>query len=439
MSDSNFFSRNFITKNPVRTIFFNVILLFLIIIWLFLFIRDISLVPFHPDESTQIFMSKDVDLIFSGHVNELIFDTALPMDAAQRYRLLDSPVTKYIIGLARQITNSPSLFVDWDWAKSWNENQSALPGPQLLFVSRFCIAILLPFTLMIFYKLSKDIFGKPVALLTVFLLMTNSLILLHTRRSMAEGSLIFFIILGLYSLLKLPKRFLFLSAIPIIFAFNSKQSAFPLLLIGIIYIIFFTRNKLKLLFGQIILYSSIAILLFFVLNPVLWGKPFQVLSYMIQERNELTMEQINTVSAVSPNFVLNNINMKLVGLVGQLFVVTPAIEDISNYENDMLPAKTRYLNNFLNKGFGRNLYVGSLYFIFFLFGIITELKKKEFKKNFIILSFLFFLIEILLFFQIPFQRYYIILIPFSILMLSCGLINAIIFIKNATFKIKNGV
>ena len=437
MSDSNFFPKNLMTKDPVRPIYINIIVIFVIIIWLFLYIKDISSVPFHPDESTQIFMSKDVDLIISGHFNDLIYNSAYLMESEQRYRLLDSPVTRYIIGLARQITNSPSLFVDWDWSKSWFENQPALPGPKLLFVSRFSIAILLPFTLLMYYILSKDIFGKPVALLSSFLLMTNSLILLHVRRSMAEGALIFFIILGLFLLLQLPKKILFLSAIPIVLAINSKQSAFPLILIGIIYIIYLTRKDLKLVFKQVILYCLIAILLFFILNPVLWGNPHTVLNNMFLERNKLTTDQINSVSIENPDFILNNANLKLIGIFGQLFVVKPAIEDISNYENNLISAKTNYLNNILYGGLGRNLFIGSLYFIFFCFGLVSELKSKEFKKYFIILTFLFFFLEILFFISIPFQRYYIILVPFSILFLSCGLINTFYFLKNAIFHMKS--
>ncbi|PKN83742.1 MAG: hypothetical protein CVU46_16230, partial [Chloroflexi bacterium HGW-Chloroflexi-8] len=80
MSDSNFFPKNLMTKDPVRPIYINIIVIFVIIIWLFLYIKDISSVPFHPDESTQIFMSKDVDLFISGHLNDLIYNSAHLME-----------------------------------------------------------------------------------------------------------------------------------------------------------------------------------------------------------------------------------------------------------------------------------------------------------------------------------------------------------------------
>ncbi len=65
----------------------------------------------------------------------------------------------------------------------------------------------------------------------------NALVLLHSRRSMSEGPLLFFTILALWSFLQNP-RYLFLSAIPAALAFNSKYSALSLFAIGLFALVY---------------------------------------------------------------------------------------------------------------------------------------------------------------------------------------------------------
>ncbi|MFH1633237.1 MAG: hypothetical protein ABIG63_04395 [Chloroflexota bacterium] len=77
------------------------------------YLWGLRFVPFHPDESTQLYMSSDFESLFSNPAS-LFWDPDREDDPRQRYRELDAPLTKYILGLGRVIAGQPALPVDWD-------------------------------------------------------------------------------------------------------------------------------------------------------------------------------------------------------------------------------------------------------------------------------------------------------------------------------------
>jgi len=97
----------------------------------------LSLVPFHPDESTHIFMSQDTELLFTQPLS-LSWEQDQPYSNEIMLRSLGAPLTKYLIGLSRLITNVPQLAADWNWSLSWDDNiaAGAFPSHRLLLTSR---------------------------------------------------------------------------------------------------------------------------------------------------------------------------------------------------------------------------------------------------------------------------------------------------------------
>jgi len=89
----------------------HVICLFLTLFYLW----GMDFVPFHPDESTQIFMSED-SFDFIKDPFSLSYSPDSDLSSKIIYRAIDMPLTRYLIGFARFITNSPGLQSDWDWA-----------------------------------------------------------------------------------------------------------------------------------------------------------------------------------------------------------------------------------------------------------------------------------------------------------------------------------
>ena len=86
-----------------------ILVLFLLTIFL---IQGIDTIPFHPDESTYLYMSGDLDIYLDNPLN-LAFNNQNHNDPRQRYRLIDPPMSRYVLGLGRVLTRTPPILNDW--------------------------------------------------------------------------------------------------------------------------------------------------------------------------------------------------------------------------------------------------------------------------------------------------------------------------------------
>jgi hypothetical protein len=152
----------------------------------------ISSIPFHPDESTYLFMSGDF-LDFITEPSDLAGELLPPIDPPTRYRLIDAPIVRYILGAGLLLSGQDPLPSDWDWSGTISENQSsgAYPSQSVLLAGRLAVILLFPLSLALVYATGRTLAGIWAGLLSAILLGTNSLVLLHTRRAMAEGPLLF--------------------------------------------------------------------------------------------------------------------------------------------------------------------------------------------------------------------------------------------------------
>jgi|AutmiccommuBRH23_1029490.scaffolds.fasta_scaffold00874_3 hypothetical protein len=389
----------------------------LAIFWSFFYFKNIISVPFHPDEATQIFMSGDLELLFNN-TSDLFFNSNPASPTRQNYRLLDAPLTKYTIGFWRMIFGNEGLQSDWNWSKSWELNSAALPEHNLLLISRISLSIFFPFSMVLFYLITRDLFNhnKILVFSSLFLFSTNSLLLLHARRAMAEGLLIFFLIFSLYTLNKLPKKWIFLSAIPIAFAINAKQSLIFLIPIALILMIFYYNKQIKTIAIQTVMFFILIIGFSYLLNPISWREPIKVAKLMILERQELSQDQLSAITSVTPEFPTIKFKEKFIAFIAQIFILPPAPQEISNYQEQLNQPIAEYFKNPIQKGCFRNLTIGTLFFLFSFYGFIISFFILPIKQKIIFsLGFMFLIIEIFLFIDLPFQRYYLPAIPFVIL------------------------
>ncbi|MBW6471852.1 MAG: phospholipid carrier-dependent glycosyltransferase [Anaerolineaceae bacterium] len=406
------------------------------ILWMFFYFNDLLNVPLHPDESTQIFMSKDVELIINN-TSDLYFQKDTQNSIEQNYRLLDAPLPKYFIGLFRIIFKLEAIPFDWDWSKSWTDNQIAIPGNQLLLISRLSAAIFFPLSIVLFALILKEVFKSDNLLifLSLMLFAFNSLLLLHTRRAMAESSMIFFLLLSLLTLCKIPKKWFFLSSVPIAFAINAKQILIFLILLAIILLFFYFKKHLKNLVVQITLFFVLLVGILFILNPIAWKQPVQVAKHMFNQRMELSQNQAEAIESVSPEFLTNSAPKRIIAFIAQLFILQPSPQEVSNYQEYLNKSIVDYFKNPLHRGLIRNLFGGAIYLVLFLFGLYKSISSLPIKFKLIFLSgFILFSLEILLTLAIPFQRYYLPAIPFTIIFAMIGLEQIIKLIKNSSIR-----
>lgn len=312
-----------------------------------LYWNGIKTVPFHPDESTQIFMSSDVRAFFT-QPSSVFWTVEKSDDMRQRYRELDAPLTRTLIGMAYAITHQPALPADWDWSLSWDENaaRGALPDSRQLQIARFSVAVLFPFSLLLLFDIGRRLNGELTGWLALLLLAGNALVLLHTRRAMAESSLLFTTLLAIWLMLRHPASPIWLGAGAAL-AFCAKQSALIFLPLSAILLTVRpgTSRILHRIGRDLLLLIATFALLVLVLNPFLWAHPIQAARAALTARQDLLTRQVEAVRAINPEKILSTPGDRLASLTANLFFVGPAIEDIANYTQDLTEARFAYLSN----------------------------------------------------------------------------------------------
>lgn len=165
-------------------------------------------VPFHGDEATQIYMSRDYayqfierDLARVAYVDPA---AGIPYSAQEQdLRLLNGTLNKYLIGLAWHIAGFTAVDLNeqWDWGADWNYNQTTghAPTPDLLQIARLPSALLTAGGVVLMFALGVALGGRPVGYLAALSYTLHPTLLINGRRAMMEGSLLFFALLAVWA------------------------------------------------------------------------------------------------------------------------------------------------------------------------------------------------------------------------------------------------
>ncbi|MGA9397419.1 MAG: hypothetical protein WBV22_04075 [Anaerolineaceae bacterium] len=425
----------FNNKKVVNTLLFVVIVLLGVNYY-----STISYVPFHPDESTYIYMSSDFHQLLNDP-SSMIYRPDQQSDLKQHYRLIDPPLTRYLIGAGLSIAGIKSLVADWDWGSTWDKNAElgTLPDKQMLLVSRISVACFFLLALFAIFKTGVQLHNELTGLIAMLLVGSSALILLHTRRAMEESLLLLGISLALWCFTSINKR-PWLAGLALVLAVNAKLSAAPLYLMGFAAIfimdtiqsINWSRRLVNLL-----IFTLILIIGTFVLNPIAWNQPATVIQAAIQERNALVSEQLASLQNIDPQHALSHPSARIAGLITHLFFSQPSALDIGNYLKDLKPSIDGYLA-IPGTSLMRGYLGGTVIFVLTLFGIILMLTKSLFHHNTLnrfwivfLLGFTFLVVAMTATISLPFQRYVIPLLPFIYLFIAFGISQVLMPNKKA--------
>jgi len=345
----------------------------------------ISTVPFHPDESTYLFMSSDFETLFSNPLS-LAWDTDVTTDSKDdsslraHYRLVDTPMTRDLLGLARWVSGFPPLPADWDWSKTWEQNQAAgaIPEEGLLRAGRVILTLFIPLNLWLIYRIGVRLHSHSTGLLAALLFGLNALVLLHNRRAMAEAALTFGVLIALWSFLEGSRR-AWVVGLALAFAINTKQTAYALLPVGLLAVAlppFSLRgdpnsSKFQILIRVALNWAEVLLIILLVtlaLNPFLWKQPVQAIQAAWAERQELMTRQVNEFNRLNPESSLNSPPRRTAALIANLYMTMPAFAEISNYAQETAAAEQQYLANPANHLL-RGMLPGGILFALTLAGI----------------------------------------------------------------------
>ncbi len=342
-------------------------------------------VPFHPDEATFLYMSRDFDLLL--HADQ---PTALNWQAAgqpalvRRYRLLDAPLGRFLAGLGRTLAGEPPLAQDWDWSAGWATNAAvgALPSTRALTAARLPGALLSALSVVLVYQLGHQLGGRPTAILAALVFGFSGLLLLHGRRAMSEGALLFFSLLTLWLLLR-PRPQPLLAGLALAAAIAAKLSAVALLPAALLALALPVGHALTLPAWRAPVrqwaFFAVALALgLWVLHPSLWVAPWAGLQAMGAARETFFAGQAAFFESVAPHVRLAQPGLRALSLVYHVYFAPPAFADVGQYAAATAPAEQQYTAMLLNQGWHTrqlsfNLVLGGLLLGLTLIGLLQPL------------------------------------------------------------------
>jgi hypothetical protein len=314
-------------------------------------------VPFHGDESTTLWMSRDYHyLVIARDLDRLRYQEPPVSATEQHLRLVAAPLTKYIFGAAWDVAgfSVDDLNEQWDWGADWAYNQASGHAPQrdLLLAARYASALFLAGSVALLFVIGLSAGGRPVAYLASMYYALNPAVLLNGRRAMQEGVMLFCGLLVVYAGLRLLARKSWTSALLLGAASGLAVAAkHPNLitvgaLFGVcaIYALWESArtdkiddeeptlpgqppNDIYLLFTLLIFAGGVALAVFFALNPVLWDDPLARIGDVIRERSAILNTQIALFGGYSSP------GDQIEGVLRQLLIVRPQYFEVAGWEN----------------------------------------------------------------------------------------------------------
>jgi 4-amino-4-deoxy-L-arabinose transferase-like glycosyltransferase len=315
---------------------FDIVFLTALIVYI---VAGVPLVPFHGDESTLIhttrdyayqFIERDYNMItLNGH------PAIDPMD--QQLRLIDGRVHKYLGGLAWHVGgySVDDINTAWLWGTDWdyNRREGHIPSDDILIITRYASALLMAAGVVVMFFIGKSVGGRPAGYAAAFLYAINPALLVNGRRSMMEGSLMFFSLLtvlaGMWFVRRLPplpallgergekqenhtrtgnnghhKKRLYSEDAAWVFsvlalglaaglALSSKHTAvFTLVPVFAACGLYALYQRHFAAIGGLVAAGMVALVVFYVLNPTWWGDPLSGFNELLRLRTETLNTQL---------------------------------------------------------------------------------------------------------------------------------------------------
>ena len=300
-------------------------------------------VPFHGDESTTIWMSKDYAYLFITDELERVRYNEPPIDAAeQQLRLITGSLTKYLMGFSWQVNGYDIADINeqWHWGFDfdWNVTNGHMPGDDLLRAGRWYSALMLAAGVWVIFLIGLRAGGSVAAFAASFFYAINPALLVNGRRAMFEGGLILFllltVLLGLYFLRQRTWWAAVALGIVAGLALSAKHSAvFTLALVltvCLLLVLFENRPSLQNAFrpiSKLITAGLIAVSIFYALHPILWGDGLITRAEQVVDGRSAMLEgQVGAFGGY------DGLSDQLIGSLRQTFLLEPQYYEVPGWD-----------------------------------------------------------------------------------------------------------
>jgi hypothetical protein len=390
--------------------------------------------PFHGDEAMQITMSRDYFTAFvERQPRSLWAEPPYTVDSPGWLRLINGSVNVYTLGLSLHSAGyrADDLPPLWQWPLSVEANieQGSYPHEALLIPSRIPSALFLALSTVAVFLLGKAIGGRPLAYLACAVCILNPIVLLNGRRAMMEGSLLAFGLLAVWAAARIrpesakPRDWLWLGLFSGM-ALISKHSAILFVVSAFAWV--GLNLPLRRCWRHWVGAALLAGTIFIAGSPALWSDPVARLGDLVRERQAL----LDSQTRAQPEGAMP-ISQRLEWLLTQPFIrpvefyeaafwgnSSIVLAEIHDYESSPwsgLPAGTAF-------GAALTALAG--------LGIIVAARKRHFG----LLVWLGVTTLSLMANPLPWQRYYLPLIPIFALLAGLGALQAVTWITQRPFE-----
>lgn len=272
-----------------------------------------AIVPFHGDESTQIFMGRDYYYLFQeGDIAKVLYasdGSDSPLE--QHLRIVNGTISKTIHGWLAALNGFAAEEINepWEWDYDYAGNRAAgrIPDPDLLRQARLASSAQLALALAVFFVFLRQSVSRPVAYVASFIFTLHPTVLINGRRAMMEGSHLLGMMLVLLAavwLLREGKWWRFaLLGICSGFAIAAKHP--NAIIVALVFLacgsrIFFelaraaeiSREAIVRAVAGILGAAVVTTIVFLLFNPAWWRAPLPTASGALSERMELLERQI---------------------------------------------------------------------------------------------------------------------------------------------------
>jgi hypothetical protein len=327
--------------------------------WAAFGLATLPAVPFHPDEATHIYLSADFDqLVLRRDPAGVSWDAPGAAPDVRRYRLLEAPLSRYLIGLSRALLGGAATSVDWNWSADWDANiaAGALPNARLLRVARLPAAALTLLVPLLLFDLGRRLDSRLAGAVAAVLFALSGPALLHGRRAMSEGPLLFCSVLAVWLAVWAASRVAssppatsraWLRPLPIAAALGAaaalaaaaKLTGWAVLPVAALAALPGPAPRRGLRLAVVLLSAG---LVAWAINPAMWSRPAAGLHAMAAARADLLRQQAQALGEAAPGRLLNGPVEHLAAQVYHTYLAPLAFWDIPNYAAQTAAAEAAY-------------------------------------------------------------------------------------------------
>lgn len=410
-----------------------------LLLWSVFIFAGMPLATFHGDEAMHVYMSKDYVTAFFDHAPENLKTTPpYYIDSDQQLRILNGSITRYLIGLSWHVAGydrdvlPPAPGWDWGLSPARNTETNHRPSPEVLNLARLHSTVFLCLGLGMVFLIARRLSGYGAAYAASALFALNPVILLNGRRANQEGGLLGFGLLAVWVAVEIaahrrdrqpvsPLLWLLL-ALACGLAVLSKHSAIIFVGAALAWVVvsdfIHRRRETPLTLVKSAAMGVLAFGLFFACSPALWTDPVARFQDLLVTRATLLQIQIN-VEPTAPT----PISQRVTDMLVEPFIKPPMHFEFIAWGDDPVIAGevVRYMGSPLS-GLQAGPILGGLLMLSALVGLVWAIRRCW--RDGLAAGLLLWLgltVASLLVNPLPWQRYYVGLIPVVILLASCGI------------------